>query len=437
MTKSYSTKRSLITSVIALMLCFSMLLGTTFAWFTDSVTSANNIIKSGNLDIELRYKNDEVADWTEVKDDTNVFKKETLWEPGHVEVVKLKITNAGTLALKYQLGVNVVNEVTSINVNNGTLQLSEHIKYGILEGDLNLSRSEAIAAVEATAKALKEPYTSEDIDLLPKTDTNSDFEDIVTLVVYMPETVGNEANYKLGEAVPTIDLGINLFATQYASEADSFDEKYDEKALYEKGKPVAKTKELTKTATLSVEDDNGNTVEILGKDFAITTNTAGSFGANLGAINLDAAYQFEPTLSLEEALRSEYEQWHADFIVSVDKDIPANSIALAGYYNLWCEGFNNNNWVALTNEYDAIMANQPIRLVDYMGQGSLTVALKDLAEYGNDGIGFLCGVMELNDALPTNTKFTVELRLYEATDNSRASETGEYMTIGTYSYLFK
>ena len=51
------TKRALLSSVMALILCFTMLLGTTFAWFTDSVTSANNIIKSGNLDIELEYWN--------------------------------------------------------------------------------------------------------------------------------------------------------------------------------------------------------------------------------------------------------------------------------------------------------------------------------------------------------------------------------------------
>ena len=55
MTTRKGTKRALLMSVMSLFLCFAMLLGTTFAWFTDSVTSANNIIKSGNLDIELEY----------------------------------------------------------------------------------------------------------------------------------------------------------------------------------------------------------------------------------------------------------------------------------------------------------------------------------------------------------------------------------------------
>ena len=56
MTKRKSTKSALITSVLALFLCFAMLLGSTFAWFTDSVASANNIITSGNLDIVVEYQ---------------------------------------------------------------------------------------------------------------------------------------------------------------------------------------------------------------------------------------------------------------------------------------------------------------------------------------------------------------------------------------------
>ena len=51
-----STKRALLTSVLSLVLCLSMLIGTTFAWFTDSVTSSNNIIKSGRLDVALEHK---------------------------------------------------------------------------------------------------------------------------------------------------------------------------------------------------------------------------------------------------------------------------------------------------------------------------------------------------------------------------------------------
>ena len=51
-----TTKRALFSSVMALILCFSMLVGTTFAWFTDEVKSGVNQIVAGNLDVELEYK---------------------------------------------------------------------------------------------------------------------------------------------------------------------------------------------------------------------------------------------------------------------------------------------------------------------------------------------------------------------------------------------
>jgi predicted ribosomally synthesized peptide with SipW-like signal peptide len=217
---------------MALFLCFAMLLGTTFAWFTDSVISSNNIITAGNLDIELYYMNDETSDWEKVDKNTNIFKKDTLWEPGHTEVVKFKIVNEGSLALKYQLGVNVASEVGSVNVNDVEFKLSDFIKFGIVDGAQSYTRDQAIAAAEANgATALNTAYNSAVTSLEAKNDDNTD-EKIVTMVVYMPTTVGNEANYKKGAAVPTINLGINLFATQHTAESDSFNDQYDKDAEF-------------------------------------------------------------------------------------------------------------------------------------------------------------------------------------------------------------
>lgn len=231
MTKKHSTQKALIASALSLILCFSMLVGTTFAWFTDSVTSTNNIIKSGNLDVELYYQAEGQTDWTKVTDTTNVFKENALWEPGHTEVVKLKVVNEGSLALKYTLDVNVASEVGSINFNNEEFKLSEFIKFGIVDGAQTYTRDQAIAAVDATATALKTAYNSAVTALDAKNDTDSD-EKIVTMVVYMPTAVGNDANAKEGAAVPTINLGINLFATQMTAEIDSFDNQYDKDAWH-------------------------------------------------------------------------------------------------------------------------------------------------------------------------------------------------------------
>ena len=104
MTNSKSTKRVLISSALAILMCAAMLIGTTFAWFTDTASTAVNKIQAGNLDVELEYSKDFI-EWKKVNDTTKVFEDSTLWEPGRTEVVYLRVKNAGTLALKYTLGI--------------------------------------------------------------------------------------------------------------------------------------------------------------------------------------------------------------------------------------------------------------------------------------------------------------------------------------------
>ena len=130
-----TTKRALFSSVIALILCFSMLVGTTFAWFTDEVKSGNNIITAGNLDIELEYWNG--TEWVDVSGKEDILTNE-LWEPGVTEVAYLHVKNAGSLALKYQLGINIESETAGIRVNKETgkdeqFKLSDYIQFGVVE----------------------------------------------------------------------------------------------------------------------------------------------------------------------------------------------------------------------------------------------------------------------------------------------------------------
>ena len=87
MTTSKSNKRALLASALSLLICATMLAGTTFAWFTDSVTSGKNKIVAGNLDVELEYATAFDAEgnptaWESVEDKTDLFKRDTLWEPG-------------------------------------------------------------------------------------------------------------------------------------------------------------------------------------------------------------------------------------------------------------------------------------------------------------------------------------------------------------------
>ena len=230
MTNTKNTKRALLSSVLALFLCFAMLLGTTYAWFTDSVTSANNVIQSGNLDIELDYWNGNAWDTVEGADD---IINGDLWEPGYTKVAYLRLRNAGSLALKYQLGVNILSEKEGINQAGDTFRLSNYIMFGVVE-DLNgetnaytkddAGRTKAIADV-TDAKKIYEGYTKAD-----SLAANSGYV-YLAMVVYMPTDVGNVANHN-GTDIPKIDLGINVFATQMTAEEDSFNNQYDANAPF-------------------------------------------------------------------------------------------------------------------------------------------------------------------------------------------------------------
>ena len=257
-----ATKRALLTSVMALVMCVVMLVGTTFAWFTDTASTGVNKIQAGNLNIELEYKNaDTNGNFATANKDTKVFKDGALWEPGHVEYVVLKVSNAGSLALKYKLGINIAGETGSTNVLGNEFKLSDYIKFGVVDEDLSgKTRDEMVAAV-TDGKLIKEGYSKE--SHLDTTNAN----ETVTLVVWMPTDVGNEANHAVDAAAPEINLGINAFATQYTYENDSFDNQYDKDAPYETVK-VSNEKEL-RTALFNAPTDGSGVKIVLQNDITL------------------------------------------------------------------------------------------------------------------------------------------------------------------------
>ena len=243
-----ATKRALLTSVMALVMCVVMLVGTTFAWFTDTASTGVNKIQAGNLDVKLSYLTKENG-WQEVTDTTKLFDGSALWEPGHTEVAYLKVENVGNLALKYQMSVNVANEVTSTSVLGNTLKLSDYIKMGVVDG-----QSAAFADRDAARAAVQD---AGNIATYTK-DGNiaaGGAAQYVAMVVYMPETIGNEANYAVDKTVPSIELGVKLFATQDTVEFDSFGKDYDKNATYP---VVVSQSQLNTSLTLdALKDENG------------------------------------------------------------------------------------------------------------------------------------------------------------------------------------
>ena len=218
MTNLKTTKRALLSSVVALLVCFTMLLGTTFAWFTDSVTSAGNIIQTGTLDVEMHWADGKTdpanTTWTDAS--TGAIFNNDKWEPGYVEVRHIKISNVGTLALKYQL---------HIYANGDVSDLADVIDVYFVDPAVQVADRTALDGIEPVGTL------SEVLAGMPGNasgDLKAEEVDTITLALKMRENAGNEyQNKAIGS-----DFTIQLLATQLTAESDSFDDQYDANAEF-------------------------------------------------------------------------------------------------------------------------------------------------------------------------------------------------------------
>ena len=243
MTNSKSTKRALISSTLAILMCVAMLIGTTFAWFTDTASTGVNKIQAGNLDIEVEYRTSSDEDWKTLDNATDLFGAEgTLFEPGHTRVVELKITNAGNLALKYKIGMNIVSETAGTNKAGNPYKLSDYLKVATT-GIQQYNPTDQISSLMERLIFQKGDFgmwTARDFANFELEYTSNGMvhvlqpgaAQILGIKVYMPKTVGNEANAISTEKAAFINFGLNILATQYTTESDSFGTQYDKDATY-------------------------------------------------------------------------------------------------------------------------------------------------------------------------------------------------------------
>ena len=380
MKRKNAARNALVTSIISLLLCVSMLVGTTFAWFTDEVVTGMNTIAAGNLDIEL------LADGEQVNSATKLFDEVILWEPGMVAYENLQVANVGTLALKYQMTLNFGNE----NSLNGH-KLSEVLKVAVIDKvAAGATRKQVLEAAKAAVG--QGEGTLSNFYLTGELEAGETGAEQTFVIFWEPNDNATDNLYNANNGQVTsdgeplhIEFGINLQATQKMSENDSFGNDYDEFASI-----------LPKATVNNIGAQSVNA----------TTN---DWGGEASSLSLPFTLQFLPNESLDEAMSSEYKYWNADFVVKADHDVPANSMALAGYYSAFCDVANNGNWVALTAD-EVIPAGTEVRLVETMGGGSIKVSYKDICQYANDGVGFLCSAVDLT-GVNAGTTITVELRL--------------------------
>ena len=196
MTNRKSTKRALLGSVMAMVLCLAMLVGATFAWFTDTASTGVNKIQAGKLDVALEMK-DASGNWVSAEGKTLDFVKaaageQVLWEPGCTyELPQLRVVNKGNLALKYKI------QITGIQ---GDAKLNEVINWTINDAAIDLTEGHLTAGQQG---------------------------DAFTIKGHMQDTANNDYQNL------TIDgIGITVYATQDTVENDSYGPDYDENAEY-------------------------------------------------------------------------------------------------------------------------------------------------------------------------------------------------------------
>lgn len=287
------TKRALISSAIALIVCISMLIGTTFAWFTDNISSGNNIVKSGNLDVQL-FHDDGDGEEEVTSSTNNLFEKVALWEPGAMAWEKLTVKNNGSLALKYRLSLTFSNS-----------DLVDVLKVAVLDA---VPTRDSI--VNSELKTLTNFTVKSDSPLL-----KGKSESVYIAIYWAPSATDNSYMDK------SISIGVNLVATQVNEESDSFDSTYDMFAEYDSGENNNPTinvggaaelktalEQLNSTGTIILTQDidftgvawdsptmayasSGNTITIDGQGHTIKnlTSTGYEIGGVIGRLNTNGS----------------------------------------------------------------------------------------------------------------------------------------------------
>ena len=281
-----TTKRSIHTSLTALLLCFVMLVGTTFAWFTDTATSEGNVIQSGNLKIDLLLLDKETGVFNSIKENSApIYSDDILWEPGYTDVKILKVSNEGTLNLKWvakfvsDKELSPLAEVIDVYVNpsigdNPTYPTDRQL-------DANWQHvgtlDQFIGTISETTYGFLGAGKSANLGIALK----------------MQETADNNYQDKtLGE------FTIKVLATQATGESDSFDDQYDAGAewpntgLNESASTAIDSNNLMLGAlTTAVNIDNGNVSATIPEDVKVAEG-ATSFDLTVKSADADGNISF-------------------------------------------------------------------------------------------------------------------------------------------------
>lgn len=434
--KNMKFARTLLTLALVLVVLGSVI-GGTIAWFTDEVTSTNNIIKSGTLDMDVQVMGDENA-WISLEKNPNtaVFDYD-LWEPGYTQYEYVRIVNNGSLAFEYILNVvpgtdevkgpNGESLADVIDVYVGTEEPTDRALTGMdkLGTIADLLDPAADANMVAGILLPAEGKGATDV-VAPSAPVYGEIRMYIAL--HMQEEAGNEyQNLSLGT------VGFTAEAKQYTYEEDSFDHTYDEYSQWHS--------ETTNDPVINVELPEAGMNPI--DDLTVTlSNKLGTLGGvptsmlvdgTTDKMELDCGLTFIATQTPEDIVGKPYENWNADFTVTVNKDITKADcengivpLVLAGQYD-----FYDANWIPIPVTADDeffVTANKPVRLLTMAGA---PWTYENILLYVTE---FDCGVKADPSWATPGTKVFVQLRVYEVDENN--AETGNSYVVRNYTHTY-
>lgn len=106
-----AVKRSIILCALSLALCVALLVGSTFAWFSDSITNSGNTISAGSLQAQWSYRpiNDDTAAYEPVSEELALFSADTVWQPGEPHGYDFKVENTGSVDFEWELTIDLAD----------------------------------------------------------------------------------------------------------------------------------------------------------------------------------------------------------------------------------------------------------------------------------------------------------------------------------------
>ena len=213
-----------------------MLTGTTYAWYTDSVTSGKNTLIAGNLDVGLLHDNRLFPEPKTVDQNTDNLFKMNRWEPGCIAYENFQVRNEGSLGLKYRLSLNIT-EKNSVTINGTKYDLTDVIKIKVVNEriDANATRADILGKLDGAQTLSKFMTSGTMTKLLHEDKISPGKSDTFGVILYWDPTdnddiynINNEkvvSDYdKDDPAHPNrlrIDIGVNLVATQLSAPEDA------------------------------------------------------------------------------------------------------------------------------------------------------------------------------------------------------------------------